>query len=202
MRDDSRSAGVKTRSSFHLPTSSFGRRGRTQADDHDPDEHERRAGQLERCHDFLQPEPPERDRRDRPERADDRDGVGADPAQRLGDALGLKNYGINLTTIPPGAVSALRHWHSHEDEFIYIVSGELALVTNNGEQRLTPGMCAGFPAGRADGHCLVNRTQRDAVYLEVGDRRPEDAVTYPDDDIAGQATPQGRRFTRKDGTPY
>jgi len=122
--------------------------------------------------------------------------------QRLGDALGLKNYGVNLTTIPPGAVSALRHWHSHEDEFIYMVSGELTLVTNDGEQRLTPGMCAGFPAAKADGHCLANRTQRDAVYLEVGDRRPEDAVTYPDDDIAGQATPQGRRFTHKDGTSY
>jgi uncharacterized cupin superfamily protein len=122
--------------------------------------------------------------------------------QRLGDALGLKNYGVNLTTIPPGAVSALRHWHSHEDEFIYMVSGELTLLTNGGEQRLTPGMCAGFPAGKADGHCLVNRTRRDAVYLEVGDRRPEDAVTYPDDDIAGQASPQGRRFTHKDGTPY
>ncbi len=122
--------------------------------------------------------------------------------QRLGDALGLRNFGVNLTTIPPDAVSALRHWHSHEDEFIYIVSGELVLVTNAGEQRLTPGMCAGFPAGRPDGHCLVNRSGKDAVYLEVGDRRPDDAVTYPDDDITGRATPQGRRFTRKDGTPY
>ena len=122
--------------------------------------------------------------------------------QRLGDALGLKNFGVNLTTLPPGAVSALRHWHSHEDEFIYVVSGELMLLTNAGEQKLTPGMCAGFPAGKADGHCLVNRTSRDVVYLEVGDRRSEDAVTYPDDDIAGRATPQGRRFTRKDGTPY
>jgi uncharacterized cupin superfamily protein len=128
--------------------------------------------------------------------------VAARCKQRLGDALGLRNYGVDLTTIPPGAVSALRHWHSHEDEFIYMVSGELTLVTNDGEQRLVPGMCAGFPAGKADGHCLINRTQRDAVYLEVGDRRPEDAVTYPDDDISGQATPQGRRFTRKDGTPY
>ena len=128
--------------------------------------------------------------------------VAARRKQRLGDALGLRNYGVNLTTIPPGAMSALRHWHSHEDEFIYIVSGELVLVTSDSEQRLTPGMCAGFPAGKADGHCLVNRTQRDAVYLEVGDRRPEDAVTYPDDDIAGQASPQGRRFRRKDGTPY
>ena len=122
--------------------------------------------------------------------------------QKLGDALGLRNFGVNLTTIPPGAVSALRHWHTHEDEFIYIVSGELVLVTNEAEQRLTPGMCAGFPAGRNDGHCLVNRTDRDAVYLEVGDRRADDAVTYPDDDIAGRATPQGRRFTKKDGTSY
>jgi uncharacterized cupin superfamily protein len=122
--------------------------------------------------------------------------------QRLGDALGLRNFGVNLTTLPPGAVSALRHWHTHEDEFIYVVSGELVLVTNDGEQRLSSGMCAGFPAGKPDGHCLVNRSGNDAVYLEVGDRRPEDAVTYPDDDIAGRATPQGRRFTRKDGTPY
>jgi uncharacterized cupin superfamily protein len=128
--------------------------------------------------------------------------VAARRKRRLGDALGLKHFGVNLTTIPPGTVSALRHWHSHEDEFIYIVSGELVLVTNDGEQRLTPGMCAGFPAGKPDGHCLANRTREDAVYLEVGDRRPEDAVTYPDDDIAGRATPQGRRFTRKDGTPY
>jgi len=122
--------------------------------------------------------------------------------QRLGDALGLKNFGVNLTTLPPGAVSALRHWHSHEDEFIYVVSGELMLLTNAGEQRLIPGTCAGFPAGKADGHCLVNRTDRDAVYLEVGDRKPDDAVTYPDDDIAGRATPQGRRFSKKDGTLY
>jgi uncharacterized cupin superfamily protein len=128
--------------------------------------------------------------------------VAARRKQRLGDALGLKNFGVNLTTIPPGAISALRHWHSHEDEFIYVVSGELTLVTDGGEQRLAPGMCAGFPAGKADGHCLVNRTDRDAVYLEVGDRRPQDAVTYPDDDLAGQATPQGRRFTHKNGTPY
>ena len=99
--------------------------------------------------------------------------VSARRKQRLGDALGLRNFGVNLTTIPAGATSALRHWHSHEDEFIYIVSGELVLVTNGGEQRLTPGRCAGFPAGRPDGHCLVNRTNRDAVYLEVGDRRPE-----------------------------
>jgi uncharacterized cupin superfamily protein len=128
--------------------------------------------------------------------------VAARRKQKLGDAFGLKNFGVNLTTIPPGCASALRHWHSHEDEFIYVLSGELTLVTNDGEQRLTPGMCAGFPAGRADGHCLVNRSKQDAVYFEVGDRRPDDAVTYPDDDIVGRATPQGRRFARKNGTPY
>jgi len=115
--------------------------------------------------------------------------VSARRKQRLGDALGLKNYGVNLTMIPPGAVSALRHWHSLEDEFIYIVSGELTLVTNDGEQRLTPGMCAGFPAGKADGHYLVNRTQRDVV-VRIGHG------------ILRAATPQGRRFAHKDGTSY
>jgi uncharacterized cupin superfamily protein len=122
--------------------------------------------------------------------------------QRLGDALGLKNFGVNLTTIRPGAGSALRHWHSHEDEFIYIVSGELTLVSDAGEQVLTAGMCAGFPAGRPDGHCLLNRSGRDAVYLEVGDRDLQDDVTYPDDDLIARGTPQGRRLTRRDGTPY
>lgn len=122
--------------------------------------------------------------------------------RRLGDALGLKNFGVNLTTIKAGASSALRHWHSHEDEFIYMLEGELVLVTGSGEQVLAPGMCAGFPAGKGDGHCLVNRTGRDAVYLEVGDRNPRDDVTYPDDDLLARASPQGRRFTRKDGTPY
>lgn len=122
--------------------------------------------------------------------------------RRLGDALGLVNFGVNLTTVRPGAGSALRHWHSREDEFIYIVSGELVLVTDAGEQVLTPGMCAGFPAGKADGHCLVNRGTRDAVYLEVGDRDLEDDVTYPDDDLKAVGTPQGRRMTRKDGKPY
>src|SRR5215470_3996132 len=93
--------------------------------------------------------------------------------RRLGDALGLKNFGVNLTTIKPGAGSALRHWHSREDEFIYILTGELVLITDAGEQVLAAGMCAGFPAGKADGHCLVNRSTLDAVYLEIGDRDPQ-----------------------------
>jgi len=123
--------------------------------------------------------------------------------QRLGDALGLSIFGVNLTTIKPGAQSALRHWHSAQDEFVYMIEGELVLVTGDGEQVLAPGMCAGFPAGKADAHHLINRTTRDAVYLEVGDRTKNDAVTYPDDDIVAAATSDGaRRFTRKNGTPY
>ena len=122
--------------------------------------------------------------------------------RRLGDALGLTHFGVNLTTISAGASSALRHWHSHEDEFIYMLEGELVLLTDAGEQLLRPGMCAGFPAGKADGHCLVNRSGQDAVYLEVGDRDTRDDVSYPDNDLVARATPQGRRFTKKDGTPY
>ncbi|MCW5605093.1 MAG: cupin domain-containing protein [Burkholderiales bacterium] len=122
--------------------------------------------------------------------------------KRLGDALGLGNFGVNLTTLRPGAQSALRHWHAKQDEFVYVASGELVLVTDAGERTLTPGMCAGFPAGKADGHHLINRSDRDAVYLEVGDRTAGDVVTYPDDDLVAQASPQGWKFTRKDGTPY
>jgi uncharacterized cupin superfamily protein len=129
-------------------------------------------------------------------------GVAGRSKQRLGDALGLKNFGVNLTTIKPGSASALRHWHSHEDEFVYMVSGELVLVTDGGEQTLVAGMAAGFPAGKADGHRLINRTTVDAVYLEVGDRSPDDTVTYPDDDLESRATPSGRKRFHKDGTPY
>lgn len=123
--------------------------------------------------------------------------------RRLGDALGLTIFGVNLTTIHPGAQSALRHWHSAQDEFIYLVEGELVLVTDEGEQVLKAGMCAGFPAGKANGHHLVNRTGRDAVYLEVGDRSKNDTVTYPDNNIAAPATSDGsRRFTKKDGSSF
>ena len=122
--------------------------------------------------------------------------------QKLGEALGLRNFGVNLTTIKPGAASALRHWHAKQDEFVYIVSGELVLVTSGGEQLLTAGTCAGFPAGNADGHHLVNRSAADAVYLEVGDRTPDDAVTYPDDDIAARAIDGVWKFFRKNREPY
>ena len=121
----------------------------------------------------------------------------------IGDALGLKNYGVNLVRLKPGGRSAMRHWHTLQDEFIWVVEGDITLVTNAGEQVLSPGMAAGFPAGKEDGHCLINKTQRDAVYLEVGDRTPGDLPKYPDDDFAAVYVEPGKRiFTRKDGTRF
>lgn len=122
--------------------------------------------------------------------------------QRLGDAVGLKNFGVNLVTLEPGSCSALRHWHTRQDEFIYVLEGEITLVTDSGEQGLTPGMAAGFPAGEANGHQLVNKSDRVVKYLEVGDRTPNDAATYSDDDLLAQAGPDGWVFTHKDGSPY
>lgn len=118
--------------------------------------------------------------------------------RRVGDALGLRAFGVNLVTLPPGTASSQRHWHSRQDEFVYVVEGEATLITDAGEQTLGPGMAAGFPAGRADGHHLVNRTEADVVYLEVGDRPPNDDVDYPDIDMLRR----GDRFVRRDGTPY
>jgi len=121
----------------------------------------------------------------------------------LGDLFGLTNFGVNLTRLPPGGASALRHTHSREDEFIYILEGEPVLVTNTGETALRPGMCAGFKGGDGNAHHLLNRTMRDVVYLEVGDRNPGDTVVYPDDDIGRALTPDGtRHFVHHDGTPY
>ena len=120
----------------------------------------------------------------------------------LGDALGLTNFGVNLVHMPAGSESALRHWHTREDEFVMVLEGELTLITNAGETVLGPGMAAGFPAGKADGHCLVNRSGRDAVYLEVGDRRAGDEVAYPDVDLTAVWRDGGRVFTHKDGRPY
>ncbi len=120
----------------------------------------------------------------------------------LGDVFGLANFGVNLTKLAPGGVSALRHYHSRQDEFIYILSGRPTLVTDAGDTQLEPGMCAGFPAGVANGHMLVNRTDDEVVYLEVGDRTPGDTGAYPDDDLAAVAEDGVWRFTHKDGTPY
>lgn len=120
----------------------------------------------------------------------------------LGDALGLTHFGVNLVELQPGAWSSQRHWHSGEDEFVYVVSGEITLVTDAGRQLLTTGMVAGFPAGRADGHHLVNASTAPAAYLEVGDRSDEDEVRYPDIDLVLTRGADGRVFRRNDGRPY
>jgi uncharacterized cupin superfamily protein len=120
----------------------------------------------------------------------------------LGDALGLTTFGVNLTRLDPGASSALRHWHHRQDEFVFVLEGELTLVTDAGEQVLGPGMCAGFPGGKADGHQLTNRTAAPAVYLEVGDRMPGDGAEYPEHDLRVRMTPKGWRYEHKDGRPY
>lgn len=121
----------------------------------------------------------------------------------LGDAFGLRNFGVNLTRLAPGAASALRHAHSKQDEFVYILQGCPTLVSDRGETALAPGMCAGFRAGSGDAHHLVNRTGEVVLYLEVGDRTASDAVTYPDDDIQAVLGENGQwRFTHKDGSPY
>ncbi len=121
--------------------------------------------------------------------------------QALGDALGLRNFGVNLITLRPGAGSSQRHWHSHEDEFVYILDGSLSLVTEAGETVLGPGMAAGFPAGVADGHCLVNRSDKPARFLVVGDRSASDECHYPDVDLHMRRG-LSASFARKDGTGY
>lgn len=122
--------------------------------------------------------------------------------QALGNALGLTNFGVNLTRLKPGAASALRHWHTRQDEFVYVVEGEATLITDEGEQILGPGMAAGFPAGTKNGHHLVNRSTADVLYLEIGDRTPGDEGGYPDDDLHLKIVDGAFRFYRKDGTPY
>lgn len=120
----------------------------------------------------------------------------------LGDSFGLTNFGVNLVTLPPGAVSALRHAHTRQDEFIYVIAGQPSLHTDAGVMRLAPGMCAGFRAGSGDAHRLFNDTDADAVYLEIGDRTPDDTATYPDDDLRAERVDGGWRFLHVDGTPY
>ena len=120
---------------------------------------------------------------------------------RLGDAAGLTQFGVNLLRLPAGAWSSQRHWHSAEDEFVYVLEGEVVLVTNAGEEVLKAGDCAGFQAGDEDGHHLQNRSGQEAVVLEVGSRRPgEGSVDYPDIDLTYPQAAKG--FHRRDGTPY
>jgi uncharacterized cupin superfamily protein len=122
--------------------------------------------------------------------------------QPLGDLFGLANFGVNLTRLAPGAVSSLRHAHSKQDEFIYILQGNPTLHTDEGLTRLSPGMCAGFKAGTGNGHHLINETPEEVVYIEVGDRTPGDAGSYPDDDLTAVSVEGKWHFTRKDGTSY
>jgi uncharacterized cupin superfamily protein len=119
----------------------------------------------------------------------------------LGDRFGLSQFGVNHVTLEPGAQSSHRHWHEVEDEFIYVLSGEITLRNDEGEHRLTPGMCAGFKAGVANGHCLVNRSGQPASYLEIGTRSPTEAAHYPDIDLKAGKTGGKYWFTRKDGSP-
>lgn len=120
----------------------------------------------------------------------------------LTDALGLTQFGVNLTTLEPGAMSSLRHWHEKEDECVYILSGEATLVTDEGEKILMPGMAAGFPAGERNGHHLVNKGTEAVTYLEIGTRSADEDATYPDVDLRAQRRGGQFRFFRKNGEPY
>ena len=122
--------------------------------------------------------------------------------KRLGDAAGLTQYGVNLLRLPPGAWSSQRHWHIAQDEFVYVVAGELVLVTDDGEEVLHAGDAAGFPADDGNGHCLQNRSVADAVVLEIGTRLAHDAAHYSDIDMIAPAGGKPARYTRRDGTPY
>jgi len=121
----------------------------------------------------------------------------------LGDLFGLSNFGVNLTRLAPGAQSSLRHAHAKQDEFVYILEGRPTLFTNDGATELEPGTCAGFKAGNGDAHHLVNRTQQDVLYLEIGDRTRGDSAVYPDEDMQVVQDAEGNwRYLHKDGTPY
>jgi len=122
--------------------------------------------------------------------------------RRLGNAAGLDQFGVNLTTLRPGASSALRHWHENEDELICMLEGEVVLVEDAGETVLTAGDAAGFKANSRDGHHLINRTSRNAVYLEIGTRARHERVEYPDVDLIAVRDEKGMRFTHKNGDPY
>jgi uncharacterized cupin superfamily protein len=120
----------------------------------------------------------------------------------LGDLVGLSQFGVNLTRLKPGAASALRHWHENEDEFVYILEGELVLIEDEGETLLRPGDAAGFKAGVANGHHLINKTQRDAVYLEIGTRAPTERAHYPDVDLEFIRDKDKVQVRHKSGEPY
>jgi len=120
----------------------------------------------------------------------------------LGDVAGLTQFGVNLTRLKPGSASALRHWHHNEDEFVYVLEGELVLIEDEGETVLRPGDAAGFKAGVPNGHHLINRSQRDALYLEIGTRAPSDRAQYPDVDLDLVRNGSKMMLTHKSGEPY
>jgi uncharacterized cupin superfamily protein len=122
--------------------------------------------------------------------------------RRLGEACGLTHIGVNLVVLAPGGQSALRHWHTSEDEFIYVLEGEITLITNGAEQILSAGMAAGFPAGKRDAHHFINRSNAPARYLEVGERNERDNAFYPDDDLMWLETEEGAVAAHKDGRRY
>lgn len=128
--------------------------------------------------------------------------MGERSKRRLGEACGLTKFGVNLVTLGPGGQSALRHWHTLEDEFVYVLEGEVVLITNTSEQVLSAGMCAGYPAGSRDAHHFVNRSQRPAKYLEIGNRIEGDNGFYPDDDLMWVETEEGMVAAHKDGRRY
>ena len=131
-----------------------------------------------------------------------RDAVAGRERKRLGNAVGLDQFGVNLTRLKPGAASSQRHWHEAEDEFVYIVEGEVVLCENDGETVLRPGDAAGWKAGVANGHCLINRSARDAVYLEIGARAKHDRVDYPSIDMRVVKDDSGMHYLHKSGEPY
>jgi uncharacterized cupin superfamily protein len=122
--------------------------------------------------------------------------------KRLGDAAGLSQFGVNLLRLPPGAWSSQRHWHTKEDEFIYVLSGEVTLVSDAGAEVLKPGGCAGFKGGDPNGHSLRNLSQADATVLEIGSRIDSDGAFYPDIDLVAPEHEKPATYTRRDGTPY
>lgn len=122
----------------------------------------------------------------------------------LGDAAGLAQFGVNLTRLKPGVWSSQRHWHTHEDEFVWVLEGEVVLVTDGGRETLRGGDCAGFPAGAANGHHFINESAADALFLTVGARHPQDACHYPDIDMHAKPGRHNDRsvFVHKDGSPF
>jgi uncharacterized cupin superfamily protein len=131
-----------------------------------------------------------------------RQAVAGRQRRRLGNAVGLDQFGVNLTTLKPGAWSSQRHWHEAEDELVYVLEGELVLCEDNGETVLRPGDAAGWKANSGNGHCLINRSGRDAVFLEIGTRSRNERVVYPDIDMQVERNASGSRYLHKSGEPY